>query len=748
MFKAGMQNWLANGRCKVMVPVGIHEICKRDQWALFTGTAGPNRKLVMWYYDANKTSVFTKIAFGPNSNQNLKQEQVALTWLNGQEHAHLQIPNIHTKNLDSFSQTDVDHGPQIKLKSIAEWPCEASKEWLLHPIQHCRLSTTPFYRKLSNSVHQIALIEDARIPQHFAIKMQQLLDGIKAEQSVAFAPAHGDCTAWNVHQTGHKLAMVDWELYLPEASALFDLFHFEYQGNILIGNKGFAVIRSAIDTALASEFWKANIARWKLDVAVLEQLYLLYNISYYLHIYHQQKDWHVQVNWLLKTWNDALSYWLQKTNSISPRKLLLQDVSVFLNQHPHAALKMKVNHIEELPEESDLDLCMPKAVAHQLKQLLTQHFLVAKVWVSKRSHMAQYTACLTDGSLLHIDAIWQFKRKSVDFLDVKEVLHSATETGAGLRQPHFVQDFLYTWLFYFLNNAVMPNRYMQAAMAASEPDQEYLLQHVALHTGIRLHSIADFEKVPAALYTATHAWIKSKKANSGYKKIMNHMYYLSDVVRHVFRKKGMVITFSGVDGAGKSTVIEATRQRIEKVLRRKVVVLRHRPSLLPILSAWKYGKAAAEQKAATTLPRQGSNKSSIGSLLRFSYYYSDYLLGQFYIHVKYVWRGYVVLYDRYYFDFINDGMRSNIRLPKAFSAAGYRLLLKPKLNFFLYASAAEILERKQELNAETIEQLTGEYMHLFNNLNGRYQRSKYWPLHNRHLDETLGFVFQQIQKIA
>ena len=125
-----------------------------------------------------------------------------------------------------------------------------------------------------------------------------------------------------------------------------------------------------------------------------------------------------------------------------------------------------------------------------------------------------------------------------------------------------------------------------------------------------------------------------------------------------------VIGLTGTGGAGKSTVIENIKYKIEKQLRKRVVVLRHRPSLLPILSAYTKGKKAAEQQAASTLPRMGSNSSVLSSLVRFLYYYFDYVIGQFYVYVKYVLRGYVVIYDRYYYDFINDAKRSNIVLPK------------------------------------------------------------------------------------
>ena len=212
------------------------------------------------------------------------------------------------------------------------------------------------------------------------------------------------------------------------------------------------------------------------------------------------------------------------------------------------------------------------------------------------------------------------------------------------------------------------------------------------------------------------------------------------------RPGGLVITFSGVDGAGKSTVIEHVKERLEKKWRKRVVVIRHRPSVLPILSAWKYGKEGAEARSVQNLPRQGQNFSLSSSLVRFSYYYLDYVVGQVVIWLKHTRRGHIVLYDRYYFDFINDGRRSNINLPARFTQALYAFVNKPKLNFFLYADPQEILRRKQELSASTITQLTQQYRALFGELGARYRRSRYVPIKNQDLDTTLNLIGRYIQQ--
>ncbi|MFM2047800.1 MAG: hypothetical protein RI955_346, partial [Bacteroidota bacterium] len=238
--------------------------------------------------------------------------------------------------------------------------------------------------------------------------------------------------------------------------------------------------------------------------------------------------------------------------------------------------------------------------------------------------------------------------------------------------------------------------------------------------------------------------ILAKPENKGIKGIVNKINYMADTIKDWFQWDGIVITFSGVDGAGKSTIIENIKAKVEKQMRCRTVVIRHRPSLLPIISALQHGKAKAEQMSMQTLPRQGKNKSSVSSLIRFAYYYFDYFVGQFYVQLKYVSRGYVVLYDRYYFDFVHDARRSNIDLSKNFTEPFYSFLLKPKLNFFLTAPADLILKRKQELSAETINELTAEYTAHFAKLSKKFSNSKYLVVNNIVLDETIETIYNHI----
>ncbi len=206
-----------------------------------------------------------------------------------------------------------------------------------------------------------------------------------------------------------------------------------------------------------------------------------------------------------------------------------------------------------------------------------------------------------------------------------------------------------------------------------------------------------------------------------------------------------IITFSGVDGAGKTTILTRIKELVENKYNKEVVVLRHRPSILPILSAIKHGKKEAEKKTMEVLPRTGKNKSKLSSFIRFSYYLVDYMVGQWINYFKYTAKGKIIIYDRYYFDFINDGRRTNIDLDSRFIKFFYKFVFKPKLNIFLYANPEVILSRKQEMDEKSIIQLTNKYKNLFSEFDEKYDQY-YLTIENLDINETMGSIEKYLTK--
>ena len=165
------------------------------------------------------------------------------------------------------------------------------------------------------------------------------------------------------------------------------------------------------------------------------------------------------------------------------------------------------------------------------------------------------------------------------------------------------------------------------------------------------------------------------------------------------------------------------------------------------MSAFKYGKVRAEQDASDRLPRQGKNTSKIGSYLRFGYYLTDYIVGQVYIYFKYTRRGYFIVYDRFYYDYIIDPKRANLVIRESVARFFLRFIRQPHLNVFLYAPAEIILERKKELDSETIRFLTEQYISLFSDLEVN-SKATYLCIENINLSDTLCEIESYLDGVA
>lgn len=668
-------------------------------FALFTGTAGPNRKLVLY-----SGGQFIKVALNAVSNYLIQNEALTLGQMQNGEYTR--VPKAGSAAEGMVALSDLGKNGK-RINTFTPLHAASLKELQQSfPVETGRLDASVIYRASLATATSLQGKSAAKIPAFLIEKLERLANHIGGNH-FRFTWAHRDFTPWNCFITPTHVNLYDFELSHPRIPEGFDVIHFVMQQGILAERLPWKQIKPRLQHAFA--VWNSVSGHHDTGFDPALQAYLLINTSYYLDIYSRQEDWHEQIHWLLNTWNDAISDVLRGIEE--PRALLIGDLFDFLHRHPYAGLKFPETHPKALGRYTDIDLLMPQKSVRQLLSHLRNHSLVSHVQLQKQSHMVSAQIVLANGDLLALDLIWQLKRKALEFMDVHQCIESAVVNPYGIKCVNAENTREYLRLFYGLNHSAVPEKY------------RFLLN----------------EEQPVQTGSALQQQIRKLPANQGYGGWLNSIRYAADMAKRLLVNKGMIITFSGVDGAGKSTVIEHTKNLLEKQLRRPVVVIRHRPSVLPILSAITQGKAAAESKAANTLPRQGNNRSRTSSLLRFAYYYTDYLFGQFYVYLRYVMKGNIVLYDRYYFDFINDGLRSNIHLPKWLAKAGYRFLLKPDINFFLYADAQTIRSRKKELEEGAIRQLTGDYLQLFRELDARHS-GRYVSIENIQLGHTLDII--------
>lgn len=692
-----------------------------QDWALFTGTVGPNNKAILY---ANNS--FYKIATTSNAQVLINKEDSTLQRLSTEKvdfimpiskkisNTVIQLTDISNNVKRGNNFTDI-HFHILNQMSLIDKQLRQVKNW-------------ESFKQIQEEFNNI---KDSRIPTNIVRKINLICSQIKDDEIIETTFSHGDFTQWNVFVNDKNLAVYDWELSNNDAPKGFDFFHYIIQKGILVDRKNWKAIYATLKEHYANKTNQLFDKKATQEFECYLKYYLLVCVMQYITIYAKQPKWHMQVDWLLQTWNEALNHFLKEEKK--SRELVIMDLFDSLHNLPYATLKFNNGYPEQLSELSDIDMICAKKANDHVVQLLENHSLVAKLTVAKKSYMNTVQIITNEGDLLSIDLIWKLKVRNLTILDADKMVKNSVRNSFGVKTTSAIDTARYIALFYVLNGAKIPQKYLvyEQALINSKNRLDEILRDYFIDDQKSKKAIANF--------------IKSKKQNKKLFFLKNTIFYFLDALRSVRQNKGFTITFSGVDGAGKSTIITNITHQIEKQLRRPVIVLRHRPSILPILSVWTKGKAKAHQDVISNLPRQGNNANVLSSFARFSYYYVDYLVGQFIIYCKYILRGYVVVYDRYYFDFINDSKRSNIQLPKWFSKIGYTFLLKPKFNFFLFADAETILSRKKELNKETIENLNKEYQLLFENLQSKNNHSTYKAIKNDEMETTLKNILTTIK---
>ncbi|MGI4864397.1 MAG: hypothetical protein ACRYFZ_10785 [Janthinobacterium lividum] len=714
----------------------------RGGFALFTGTPGPNRKAVCCYPLPAGQLVFAKLPLGPAAPAKVQAEAVHLRQLATLRPQSFTLPRVLYYQPTQLLQSGVKTPGSRRAARFGAAHARCLTELLAATGGRQPLGASTYWRTTSEQVAALSDLADTRIPFGLRAKLGHLLAALDPQQTLTFGFAHGDFTPWNCWLTPQGVALYDLELAQPQAPLLYDLFHFETQQALLVARRPAAAIRARA-LAVAAAFFPDLPAT---EVATAWRLYLLHQVSTGALLYHAQPDWHTQISWLLNGWNALLT--LELASAVAHRQLAIYDLLdyVQLLPQPGVLLKPRAANPYYPAASSDLDVLLTRAGTQAGVRFLQSWPLGQSVRVRRAGHMVSADCLFQDNSLLSVDLLHQLHRKELHLLDAGAVLTQAERGAAGVPVPTLLHDFTYTWLFYFLNQSNMPLGHLRHFEQLPAERQAGLVVHLRVAYGLSFSSLACASVYQVGKAALLNLALRQAPANGRVVRKARGLRYLLHTAAEFMRPGGLIITFSGVDGAGKSTVIGHVKEQLEKKWRKRVVVIRHRPSVLPILSAWQYGKVGAEARSVQSLPRQGQNFGLASSLLRFGYYYLDYVVGQAVIWLRHTRRGHVVLYDRYYFDFINDGRRSNISLPQRFTQALYALVNKPKLNFFLYADPQEILRRKQELSAGTITQLTQQYQALFGQLGARYRRSRYVPIENQDLDATLALIGTYIQQ--
>ncbi len=282
-----------------------------NDYAIFTGTVGENRKVVIALQQGKtRGGWFCKLPLTESATALVAQERNVLEELKQFNFEKLEVPKAEALG-NCLSVSDVKPTRSRSGSTLQPAHFEALEELKRHTVQEQPLGSLPMWSEsgqyLSELEHQ-AICNDLpeRTVNQVIGQLKALRSSFNASLSVPTSLAHGDFTPWNMYLSDKKLHVYDWEL-AGRQPLLFDAFHFVFQSGVLLRREPFPQIKKRLKAMEGNSVVKAMLLEQKMGFQELYHLYVLQNTSYYLLRYLRQQPLHVQAHWLLEVWNEALN---------------------------------------------------------------------------------------------------------------------------------------------------------------------------------------------------------------------------------------------------------------------------------------------------------------------------------------------------------------------------------------------------------------------------------------------------------
>ena len=381
--------------------------------------------------------------------------------------------------------------------------------------------------------------------------------------------------------------------------------------------------------------------------------------------------------------------------------LFLQRFFSLMNSNSLYAI---LRHAEGLPEVNtsrDIDVLILHKDLSFIKHQLYKLALECNIFVLYETCDNQFYSIVLGTSheeLIQLDFQYNFAWMGIDLLDEREILKKRIFNGKVYHLPPDL-TFLPKYLYSRILGTEYPKKYAAIQREAFAYNPQYLetvLRQISLGQDFSFweHAGKWNLRIRAFLSALLHRPLRA---------LLFMAEFLVCYPLNLFYRRGLMISFSGPDGCGKTTVIELLRTRLAV---NTPILFHFRPTLFPNL-----GEAA--QKAGVVKevdrnfdqPQKKKKKGILNSLLRLTYYSADYIIGYFLKILPLRQRKHIIFFDRYFTDIIVDSERSSIFLNYKFLAGLRYFIPRCQYNFLFRVAPRTIRKRKQELNTDDINRI-------------------------------------------
>ena len=366
-----------------------------------------------------------------------------------------------------------------------------------------------------------------------------------------------------------------------------------------------------------------------------------------------------------------------------------------LNSDCNYAVLRNHDGLPEHIESRDIDILIDEKELHCLLAdivKLLAHYNVSILILKRQQDALGLTLCNGD-EIIQIDLLKNTDILGVSFIPTEELLSRRLFNGK-VYHLDIVDSLAVKMLYSFSFGEKLPQRYIDRYNALDAADNERLLQILHRFGFTHCGSNCSHPLMKRFLHNLIHSpWDSIRRCSSAFFcRSLNSLC-----------PPWLMISFTGPDGCGKTTVIELLRERLAV---NPPKLFHFRPNLLPNL-----GEVGAKTGIKKDVdrnfdkPHRGKKHGVLSSLIRLYYYCLDYRWGYVFKILPLRQRKSIVFFDRYFTDVIVDHERSGIHLSHKFIAWVRHFVPGCQYNFFFRVAPDTILARKQELSCEAIDRI-------------------------------------------
>ncbi len=383
-----------------------------------------------------------------------------------------------------------------------------------------------------------------------------------------------------------------------------------------------------------------------------------------------------------------------------------------------------LRNYEGLPEftSNDIDVLVAPGQLRSAEQALLGAAEEAGFRLHNRARFATLALYLShrhSNAQAHFDLFTALKWRGFEFLACREFLRRRVNRGL-FAIPHPVDEAASNLLGFLIYTRKVKPKYRTSIAAGFRPEP-------ALATALLAETCGQAHAKFLVAAGAREDWAAIEKATGALRRAL----ILRQLIRHPWRTirsllsdawrlagrflnpPGLTVVLCGADGCGKSTAARAIVDGLCCTF--SPVKGRHFHWKPPLFTA----RRRAGRGPATD-PHGQSVRNPVASLCYFAFHWLEFVVGSHLCFQPAMFRGGLVLVDRYYYDFFVDQRRYRLQVPQWIVRVGYVPLRKPDLVLLLDAPAEVLQGRKREVPLAETERQCRAYRAMVQSLsNGR-----------------------------